>query len=80
MDHLLKAAFELADVQDSVIVNKIVDDAIKVHISKIAETQSRITQCKSVSQNAKGTKVHTEGAIRSLIEATNPELGRERTN
>lgn len=35
VDHLLKAAIEFADVNDSIIVNKIIEDAIKVHVQKI---------------------------------------------
>ena len=32
IDNLLKSALEFSDVNDSVIVNKIIEDSIKVHI------------------------------------------------
>lgn len=59
------------------IVNKIIDDAIKVHITKISETQNRIASCKAVNPNTRGADYHTGGTIRSLIEATNPAIARE---
>jgi hypothetical protein len=74
---LLKAAFEFADVHDAVIVNKIIDDAIKVHITKISETQNRIATCKAADSNTRGSDYHTGGTTRSLIEATNPAIARE---
>lgn len=35
----MKSAFEFADVNDSVIVNKIIEDSSKVHIQKVQEAQ-----------------------------------------
>lgn len=37
IDHLLKAAFEFLDVNDSSSVNKVIDEAAELHIKKITE-------------------------------------------
>jgi len=68
---------EFTDVNDSVIVNKIIEDSIKVHIQKVTDTQARIAKCMGPNKNMKGTEEHMDGAIRSLTEATNPAFARE---
>jgi hypothetical protein len=47
---------EFTDVNDSVIVNKIIEDSIKVHIQKVNDTQARIAKCMGPNKNMKGTE------------------------
>lgn len=68
---------EFSDVNDSVIVNKIIEDSIKVHIQKINDAQNKISKCMGAQNKLKGSEINTNGAIRSLIEATNPAIARQ---
>ena len=42
VDSLLKSAFDLTDVQDSVTVNKIMEESAQLHIKKIVNMQQKI--------------------------------------
>lgn len=44
VDNLLKAAFDLLDVNESSTVNKVLDQATEQHLSKIATVYKRICQ------------------------------------
>jgi hypothetical protein len=68
---------EFADVNDSVIVNKIVEDSIKIHIQKINDVQARIAKCFGANNHIKGPDLNTDSVIQSLLEATNPAIARE---
>lgn len=63
IDNLLKSAMEFADVNDSVIVNKIVEDSIKIHIQKINDVQARISKCFGANNNIKGPDLNTDSVI-----------------
>lgn len=54
---------EFADVNDSVIVNKIVEDSIKIHIQKINDVQARISKCFGANNNIKGPDLNTDSVI-----------------
>lgn len=63
IDNLLKSAIEFADVNDSVIVNKILEDSIKIHIQKINDVQARIAKCFGANNNIKGPDLNTDSVI-----------------
>jgi ferritin len=73
----LQAAIEFTDVNDSVIVNKIIEDSVKVHIQKISDVQAKISQCMGASSNMRDADQNIDAAIRSLVEATNPAIARK---
>lgn len=68
---------EFADVNDSIIVNKIIEDAIKVHVQKIDDVQKKIATCQNIDMNMRGVDFHTDGTTMSLLQATNPAAARE---
>lgn len=73
----MQAAIEFTDVNDSVIVNKIIEDSVKVHIQKINDVQAKISQCMGASSNMRDVDQNIDAAIRSLVEATNPAIARK---
>jgi hypothetical protein len=56
IDSLLKAAFDLTDVHDSVTINKIMEDSAQAHVKKIVNIQQKILSGDlEAHENIKGT-------------------------
>jgi hypothetical protein len=72
LDALLKSALEFTDVNDSVSINKILEDATTAHIQKISDCQKKIKEGKNPCKRISGKDSGTEGLKESLMKATNP--------
>jgi hypothetical protein len=80
VDSLLKSALEFTDVNDSVSVNKILDDATNAHAKKVRECQKKIKEGKNPIKVISGKDQGTKGLKESLIKATDPESLKEDRN
>jgi len=73
LDSLLKSALEFTDVNDTMSVARIIEEAVSSHVKKVEECQKKIKEGKDPCKAIDGREWQTTGLNESLINATEPE-------